>query len=129
MKHIGIIKHGEFIPVDSWRYKKELCVNEGKKVLLEIHKIKNVRSNSQNSYYWGVVIDILADYTGYTAEEMHNALKWKFLRKVNEKQIETVKSTTGLTTEEFGFYLEAIKNWASKELSVYIPDSNEFDSK
>jgi hypothetical protein len=39
------------------------------------------RSTNQNSYYWGVVIQLVADYTGAEPEEIHAALKFQFAPK------------------------------------------------
>ncbi len=93
------------------------------------------RSGCQNRYYWGVVIDLLSEHTGFDREEMHEVLKHKFLRKtvwihkkggIEEQSIIT-KSTTGLTTKQFEEYLSGIRQWASADLGVFLPEPNEAD--
>jgi len=81
-----------------------------------------VRSEQQNRYYWGVVVDLLAVNTGYTPDEMHEALKFKFLRVRREKLPDTVRSTARLTKDEFCEYIEGIQRWAAVEMGVVIPD-------
>lgn len=81
------------------------------------------RSNPQNKYYWGVVIVILMDYFGYTKDEMHVALGWKFLMK--EGKIPTIRSTTDLSTIEWEEHMKNIREWASADWGVYIPLPNE----
>jgi len=98
---------------------------EGKKVEILITKFKKSRSVQQNRYYWGVVIPILCDFTGYEKEEMHEAIKLKFLyeeRVVKGLKIPTVRSTTDLSTIELMDLMRRIYRWAALELSVNIPD-------
>lgn len=92
------------------------------------------RSNNQNRYYWGIVIDLLSEHTGFDREETHEILKHKFLRKtvwvthnvdgVKEMNVIT-KSTTGLTTKQFEEFLSQIRMWSSHCLGVFIPEPNE----
>lgn len=94
--------------------------------------VSTLRSNQQSRYYFGVVVDILSNHTGFTPEEMHEILKHKFLR--DWKKIKTVngvfeyvytKSTTILSTAEFENYLAKIREWAAIELNCQIPEPNE----
>lgn len=91
------------------------------------------RSNEQNRYYWGVVIDLISEHTGFNREEMHEVLKHKFLRQtvwvplrngIKEQSIIT-KSTTKLTTLQFEEYLREIRQWAAEEMSISLPEPNE----
>jgi hypothetical protein len=94
------------------------------------------RSLAQNRYYFGVIVKLLSDHTGYTTDEMHDVLKAKFLPKRltfadgnGEVKDEFVigGSTVRLTKDQFGEeYCEPIKRWAA-ELGVIIPDPNEID--
>ena len=81
------------------------------------------RSIPQNKYYWDVVVGLISETTGFTAQEAHDALKLKFLRVVKGK-METVRSTTDLTTKEFEDYVSQIRVFASQELACYIPEPN-----
>lgn len=80
-----------------------------------------VRSRNQNDYYWAVLIDILSNHFGYSPDEMHEALKWEFLRTVEPGKPDRVKSTTELTTIEAEAYYEHIRRWAAAEYDIYIP--------
>jgi len=100
------------------------------RILLE-KKPRNVcmRTNAQNSYYWKVCLGYLSDHTGYTKEEMHEALKHQYLKvtKHSEKEgktfdLETWRSTSDLDTVEFGEYIEHVKAFALITLGVHIPD-------
>jgi hypothetical protein len=92
---------------------------------------KAARSVLQNRYYWGVVVDLLSDHTGFSPEELHEILKAKFLPKKlavcdgnGEVQGEFVigGSTAKLNKLEFGEYVERIRQWAAESLDVVIPD-------
>lgn len=100
----------------------------GKDVQVAINLPKNPRSMNQNNYYWGVVIEILADFTGYIQDEMHEVLKGKFLsdeKEIAGEQIRFSHSTAELNTTEFEEYLKDIREWASVALDCFIPLPNE----
>ncbi len=89
------------------------------------------RSLQQNAWYWGVIVEAIAEHTGYTADETHDILKMKFIPKRlavcdgnGEVQDEFVVggSTRKMTTSEFGDYCESIRQWAAETLDIDIPD-------
>lgn len=98
---------------------------------------RNNRSTNQNDYYWLILTDYIqpALYDlGWqevkTKEDAHEFCKEMFL-KVTEINHQTgeerkrIKSTTELSTVEFGVYLEEIWQWAAAYLSISIPSPNE----
>lgn len=97
----------------------------GKKVWVEIYQQKKIRSDSENKYYWGVVVELISEETGMSAEETHEALKFLFLKKHTERGITTVRSTASLSVGEFESYLGEIRKWAAEFLSIVIPLPNE----
>ncbi len=100
-----------------------------KDVSVRIGKPRKVRSLSQNSYYWAVVLSMIAAHTGCSSEDMHAVLKDLFLPrkfvKLNGKEIEVRKTTTDLSSGEFNLYLTQIAAWASSELGLALPTSNQ----
>jgi len=85
---------------------------------------KQTRSQKQNAYYWGVVLDIIGKDLGYTPEEVHQILAEMFLSYEKDTHI-FVKSTTKLNTGEMEGYLENIRRFAAMELSINVPLPNE----
>jgi len=116
----GSVESGKLRLIQPDLFKRYLHSLRGE-VELIVRKWKKRRTNNQNSYYWGVVIPILCETLGYSNEEMHEALKWKFLRNKDREKLPTVKSTAGLSTIEFGNYIDEIVRWASQE-GIVIPD-------
>lgn len=93
------------------------------------------RSNPQNSYYWGCMVQILSEETGYTPDEVHEIIKHKFLTerrlyhggKPNYKvtELEYSRSTASLDTKEFEELMSKIRQWASIDLGIWIQEPNE----
>ena len=96
----------------------------GQRVEVIIRKPRTKRSDVQNSYYWGVVIELLSKELGYDKDELHEILKYKFLQS-NAMGMPYIKSTTKLSTGEFEEYLSKIKRWAAESLHIVIPDPYE----
>lgn len=78
-------------------------------VKIQIHR--NDRTNNQNSYYW-VILGVIAEDTGHTANELHEIFKRKFLppkfATYRGEEIELPSTTTTLNTEEMAKYMEQI---------------------
>ena len=126
-KHKGTVKSGRFVPADPLSFKLAFCALEGKPIYVTVSKETKRRSNNQNAYYHGVVIKLLAECTGYTPDEAHDAVRWLFLRVRRDGLPESVRSTTSLSTAEFETYMTDIRQWASVELGCYIPEPNEVE--
>ena len=110
------------------------CLRDGDYVM-EIKEKKKKRSNSQNSYLWAVVnqmvcrrlIDLGHDVS---IEETHDFLKASFNYKelVNEDTGEVFKiprGTSELSTEEFSEYIERVIRFGAEVLDIQIPLPNE----
>jgi|WetSurMetagenome_2_1015567.scaffolds.fasta_scaffold121759_2 hypothetical protein len=87
------------------------------------------RSDKQNNYYWGVVIELARNFCGYTKDEMHDAFGMMFRKMEAVDGVPTIRSTSTMSTTEFNQYVEDCKQFAAVELGVYIPDPNEVDTK
>ena len=101
---------------------------------VSVQRVRAARSLALNRAYWGLCVQLIADHTGYTIDETHDALKMVHLSKtlalqngngevVNE--IVIGGSTRKLTNREFMDYMSRIRQWASEKLDVFIPEPNE----
>jgi hypothetical protein len=98
---------------------------------ISVRRLRANRSIQQSRYYWGVVVEMLSEYTGFTPDEMHEWLKMKFIPKKlavcdgnGEVDGEFVVggSTRKMTTTQFEDYMRTIREWAAEKLDVVIPD-------
>jgi hypothetical protein len=91
-----------------------------------VYKHAKRKTKLERSYYFAVIVDILSSFSGHSKQEIHTALKMKFLR-YQQEGIEYTRSTEELTTVECEEYHENIRRWAAMELGVYIPLPNEVE--
>ena len=98
---------------------------------ISVKRLRATRSHLQNWYYFGVVIAMLVEDTGFSVDEMHDLMKAKFLPKrlaicdgngVISEEYVLGGSTRELTTIEFGEYVEDIRRWAAEVRGLVIPD-------
>ena len=125
----GKAEHGH-IKYDSQRdFNLYICSLEGKAldVTVEKHRIK--RSTPQNSYLWGVVYEVIARHTGYTGDQVHDLMRYKFLRVEDGRTpgMYTITSTAVLTKDEFSEYVDQIKQFAAEFLGCYVPEAGEVE--
>jgi len=111
------------------RYLVYMAGLEGKRVELVLRKKRSKRSDGQNKYYFGVVVKILANHCGYEPEELHEALKIRFLsdRREDDHGLMKVHSTAKLSTDEFTQYVNRVVRWAAESLGVYVPSANDME--
>ena len=126
MKIYGRVENGKLI---SSLNEKSLKIFDGQEVEIRIRVRSNNRSNEQNSLYWKWV-DILSNDLGYTKTEMHELIKYKFLkREYKNKDGETnvvIKSTSTLTIKEFNDFMNDILYWSTNTLEISLPEAIQF---
>ena len=93
---------------------------------VEIKKWRKKRSLSQNNYYWGVVIDLIALDTGEDPQLIDRYLEEKFAPREKVRELEIPKHCKNMDTKEFADYTEKIRDWASAELGNFIPSPDEY---
>ena len=106
------------------------CEKTGLKEFDVIVKSKSRnRSTQQNRYYW-LCVQIVAGELGYSREEMHSIIGYKFLKreKVNEETgevFEYIESTTKLSTTEFISFMDDFTRWSAEHLNIILPEPNQ----
>jgi len=111
-------------------YRDYLVTLEGKNVHVTVGKVKGLRTEQQMRYYWGVVVKLIADYTGDDIDTIHEFCKDKFAPRktitVNgEARIVPGCSHDLYKDNFFADYVDHIRQWAAQELEVVIPDPNQ----
>ena len=127
MRVFGTVNKGKLILNNERIFKDQLHIFEGNEVEIRIRVRSNNRSREQNSLYWQW-INIMSNETGFTKEEMHELIKYKFLARNivddNGDEEVIVKSTTTLTVKEFSKLMNDVLYWSSDTLGINLP-SNE----
>lgn len=109
---------------------KQLRLRDGE-VLITVERARATRSDQQNRWYWGQILRLIAEHTGYTVDELHEYCKQRFNPKrmtfCDDAGVVTDDDTIGMSTRKmnriaFGEYCEAIRSWAAADLHVAIPD-------
>jgi hypothetical protein len=120
----GHVENGKLIYDAPHKFTSHLETLEGKKVEITVRKLRTQRSQEANRYYWGIVLKVMSDYTGYDSEDCHEILKRKFLTIDRGTEHERSLSTAKLSSEDFWKYLEDVKNYLGM-LGLYVPEPNE----
>ena len=106
-------------------------------MVVTVERKYNKRSNQQNRYFHGVLIPLVQEGLIDAGWNEAKSFEWTkdfiklncLLREyVNDKTGEVKQSigrTSELTTSEFMDMIETIAQWASENLSIYIPMPNE----
>lgn len=100
---------------------------EGKPIQITLERMRVKRSNNQNRWYWGCIVKLLAEHCGYETDEMHEALKAKFLRDRENEEVgglPKIRSSASLDTVQFSDYCERCRQLGA-EMGVIIPAPDE----
>lgn len=129
----GRIEKGQLFVSNRKLFDKCLSAWPDCPVTILIEKKHATRSLQANRYWWGVCVALVADHTGYTAEEVHQLAKQMFLPKplaVMGRNGELLGeyvvggTTTTLNNVEFGEFVAKFKAWALEKLDVLIPEAD-----
>lgn len=102
---------------------------DGQIVEVVIRKPRSQRSSDANRYYFGVVVNLLAETFGYEKQEMHEVLAMHFLRMADcpVTGAPRRKRTPQCDTKEFSEYVDAcIRLGAEHGVSIPMPNDCDF---
>ena len=127
-----VLESGE-IKVHRAKEMRELIAYNfaGKDIEITIQRKRRRRTVQMNSYYWGVMVPLVASGlqdAGYRVdrESTHEFLKSTFNKKeiVNEDTgeiLHTIGSTSQMSTVEMMEYFAEITQWSAEFLNIEIP--------
>lgn len=105
---------------------QKLRIDPERPFVLSIEPYRKKRTLSQLALLWvrhAEVSQAVADYTGYSAEDIHDIVKRKFLKprivEIGDTVVERY-STKGLTVTEMADFMTKIEAWASSELGLIL---------
>lgn len=85
------------------------------------------RSSKSNAYLWAGVYAPIAKHLGYTAEQVHDAFKDRFLAREDlTTGLRIAQSTATLSQERFGQYVDQVREWSHAFLGIYIDSPDEW---
>tara|TARA_Y100000401_G_scaffold63870_1_gene50744 strand:+ start:1905 stop:2288 length:384 start_codon:yes stop_codon:yes gene_type:complete len=127
MKTFGKIKKGKLILNNKDKFNLELKQFEGKDIIIKIEERSPNRSKEQNSLWWKWM-DLIGLEIGYTKEETHQLMKYKFLKRsvvnIDGYEETIIKGTSTLTHKEFSALMNNVHFFANDTLNINLP-SNE----
>lgn len=118
----GRVEAGKIFLNDREGFAAQRAKLEGQEIEVILRGYRQRRSDSQNAYYWGVVLPLLGEYCGYEVQEIHEVMRMKFLLVHPNGRMPFVRSTSDLNTAEFSEYVEQCRRFGA-ELGVAIPKS------
>lgn len=129
-----VTQEGELL-VPRWFKENIQKAFAGKEIVLTVTRKAKFRSLNQNAYYWAVVIQMIYEAMNEQGENVdpktvHEFLKLRFLKfqKIDHDTGEVIyefgRSTSGLFTFEFAFYLENCFDFAKVYFGITIPAPN-----
>ena len=134
-RFLGVVQDGNIRVLDSASFREYLrSLPSEIEIVVRPRISRKDRSNSQLKYYFGVVVRMISEETGYSKDEVHELLKALFLTetltlhtKHGDQTVAAPKSTSSLSTAEMEDYLRQIRMWAAEELELSVPEPNELE--
>jgi hypothetical protein len=116
--------------------KKAIESFEGKEIVLKIERVKKQRTEDQNSFYWGVIVQLtkqaILEYWGevWSKEQIHTyyLINLPTYREVVNKKTgevkEVLKSSSQMTTIEMSNWWERIGKYMAENFDTVLPEPN-----
>jgi len=91
-------------------------------VTVTVGYAKKYRTTPQSNYYWGEIVTTMVNITGYTKEECHDILKYKFLSDTEDDAygLRRTRSTSTLSTSEMSMYNQKARVWINQMFDVLV---------
>ena len=130
-KFYGKVQKGQLLIDDEANFRQHISTLKGI-VEITVKNWRSTRSNQQNRYFHGPILDLICEHTGYEKQEMKEILKSYFLKDYKtiktskgEEVFEYIRPTSSLNTEEMCDFTDKVRRWAMKNLNVNIPDPDQ----
>ena len=132
LTYYGAVTSDGQIKLPGAKMRREMAAFSGKEIEVVVTRKRKHRSDPQNRYYWGVVVEMiragLKDMGDIVDQDQtHDFLRHRFLKvtrvdaDTGEVLYEYAQSTTKLSTVEFSEYIEKCCQFAAEFLGVSIP--------
>lgn len=99
--------------------------HRNKFIELECKEKRKLKSHEQLGYWFGLIVPLFSEVTGYTEKEVHDILKCRAEfyedKEVEGKRFRELKSFADATTTDIMAIVDKTKEWADY-LNINIPD-------
>ena len=127
MKFFGKIENKKLVLDNNTGFNDYTAsLKQGDLMILDIKKRRKFRSLNQNALYWKW-LEIIGNDLGYDIEELHPTFKAMFLMDRSLK-VPLIRSTSKLSTIEFGQYLNKIEKFCNQELNITLPSPEDYQN-
>lgn len=123
ISHHGRLTDGKLVLDNSHWFKGMLMQFADTPVTITLERKVKSKSKQQLGYYWGVVLPLISQHTGYSPNDLHDIFKTKFLRSKliwRGGDMTVVGSTQGLSTNEMAEFITNVILEAN-ELGIEVP--------
>lgn len=123
------VKDGQPSALDSQRWSNWIGKHEGKFIYVSLEPNPRKHSNRQRAYYHAVVVPAVAQVLEsllrepITHDDAHEWLKLRFIGMRKTRLGEIPPTTTTMSVEAFGEYLDKIMEFFREHYNVHIPEA------
>jgi hypothetical protein len=124
----GVVEKGVLVLEPRERYQRSgwLKSLEGQPVDVTVKRHYNKRSDKQNRLWWGIIVPLIAQETGYDKHEheaVHYALVAKCFGVIQDERLGELPKvrSSQMTTAQFTELIEWAVRWAATEFGMNIP--------
>lgn len=119
------------IEADRVRKRLDSLIGGGKMIEL---KVKDFRSLNQNNYlhlllgYVAVETGLSVDYVKQVYYKSHlnaDIFEYRSINNLTGEELVFLKSTSDISTADMSLSIQRLRNFASDELDLYLPEPNE----
>jgi hypothetical protein len=113
--------------LDSRKFMDAALRSWGGRVTVTIAPEEERRRNRANRYYHGVVLKMMAEESGHSADDLHELMKLRHNSKIvvdplTGEETKIGQSTAKLTIPEFSIYLERVMLDGAEWLGIAFPE-------
>jgi hypothetical protein len=123
-----VLESGLLIMADPFGWDRAVKELAGKEVVVALRTRKEKRSTQANKFYWGHVVAEIAEHCGYTKDEAHEALKFKFLKEDGDGPLVKVRSSASLSVPEFSEYVERVMAFGAETFGIVWMDPSQWEA-
>lgn len=123
------VKNGQPVAVEHDRWEQWVQKHEGKFIYVSLEPNPRKHSNRQRAYYHAVVVPAVAQVLEsilrepITHDDAHEWLKLRFIGMRKTRLGEIPPTTTTLSVEAFGEYLDKISEFFRETYGCHIPEA------